>query len=119
MTQAGYALVGLTVMLAVLAGVLTFAVLRFAAAARDTRRHLRGSGAEAALLSAALQDAVTKLKAQEQAMSARAMASEQLNSQIVESVTAGLLLVDDTGCVEILNPAARRMLDISTDAAGR
>jgi signal transduction histidine kinase len=112
MTQSGYALIGLTVIVAALAGVLTFALLRFAAAARDTRRHLRDGGAESALLAVALQDAVGKLKAQERAMSARATASEQLSDQIVASLTAGLLVVDGDGRVEILNPAATRLLGL-------
>ena len=119
MSLSGYALVGLSAIVATLVAVLAFAVLRFAAAARDTRRHFREGGAETALLSAALQDAVTRLKSQEQAMSARAVASEQLSAQIVESLTAGLLLVDGRGRVEILNPAARHMLDINDDGAGR
>ena len=84
---------------------LIFAVLRLRRPPRARARRLRDSGSETALLSAALQDAVTKLKAQEQAMSARAVASEQLSGQIVESLTAGLLVVDRAGRVEILNPA--------------
>ena len=62
-----YALLGLTVMVALFAGLLTFAALRFLAAGRNTRRQNAG-GAETALLSAALQEAVSKLRAQEQAM---------------------------------------------------
>lgn len=113
MTQEGYAFLGLTAVVAGLVGILAFAVMRFAAAARDTRRHLRESGGmETALLSAALQEAVTKLKAQEQAMSARAAASEQLSGEIVESLTAGLLVVDRSGRVDIANAAARRNLGI-------
>lgn len=117
MTQTGYALIGLTVVVAALAGVLTFAVLRFAAAARDTRRHL-GGGAETAFLSAALAEAVTKLKAQERAMSARAVASEQLSGQIVGSLSAGLLVVDGEGHVEILNPAGARLLALDAPKEG-
>jgi signal transduction histidine kinase len=98
--------------------VLTFAFLRFAAGARDARRHLREPGGESALLSAALQEAVTKLKAQEKAMTARAAASEQLSAEIVESLTAGLLVVDNAGRVEIFNPAGRRMLDVPGSAVG-
>ena len=94
---------------------MTFAVLRFIAAARDTRSHRRAGGAETALLSAALQEAVGKLKAQEQAMSARAAASEQLSGQIVDSLTSGLLVVDRSGRVEMLNLPARRLLGISGD----
>ena len=73
---------------------------------------------ETALLSAALQDAVTKLKAQERAMNDRAVASEQLSAQIVESLTAGLLVVDRTGTIEIFNPAGRTMLEIAADPVG-
>jgi PAS domain S-box-containing protein len=120
MTQVGYALLGLTAIVAVLVGVLTFAVLKFAAGARDARRRIReGDTADAAVLSAALQDAVSRLKAQEQAMLARAAASERLSSQIVESLTAGLLVVGDDGRVEMLNRAARRMLGLAGDTVGR
>ena len=113
MTQYGYALLGLTAIVAMLVAMLTFAVLRFVAGARDARRHLQAGGDETTLLSAALQDAMSRLQAQERAMSARATASEQLSGQIVESITAGLLVVDGTGRVEILNPAGRRLLDVA------
>ncbi|MDP1568879.1 MAG: ATP-binding protein [Vicinamibacterales bacterium] len=114
-TPAGYAFIGLTAIVAVLVAILVFAVLRFASAARDTRRH--GSGSmETALLSAALQEAVSKLKAQEQANRARAEASERLSEQIVAGLTSGLLLVGVEGDVRILNPAARRILGLQ-DAA--
>ena len=89
MNQYGLALLGLTAFIAMLVGVLSFAVLRFASAAKHAKRHLTQSGSETALLSSALQDAVGRLRAQEQAMSARAVASEQLSGQIVESLTAG------------------------------
>lgn len=118
MTQAGYALLGLTALVAFLVAILTFAFLRFAAAARQSNRHLRQTGSETALLSATLQEAVTKLKAQERAMSDRAAASEQLSAQIVESLTAGLLVVEKTGEIDIFNPAGRLMLDITTDPTG-
>jgi len=119
MNQYGYALLGLTAIVAVLVGVLTFAVLKFVAGARETRRRLRdGGGAEATLLSAAMQEAVERLRTQEQAMVARAAASERLSAHIVESLTAGLLVVDQNGRVEIFNRAARRMLDISDPAGG-
>ncbi len=52
-------------------------------------------------------------------MSARAVASEQLSGQIVDSITAGLLVVDGSGRVEILNPAGRRMLEAMGEAVGR
>ena len=119
MTQYGYAFLGLTVMVAVFAGILTFTLLRLVAGVRDARRRMRQTGgSEVAMLSGALQEAVAKLRAQEQAMSARAAASERLSHQIVESLTAGLLVVDGAGRVEILNPAARRLLDIAADPVG-
>ena len=75
LTPSGYAFLGLTALVACLVAVLTFAILRFAAAARDARRNFHGSsGAETAILSAALQEAVAKLKAQERATAARAEA---------------------------------------------
>src|SRR5688572_26087262 len=99
-------------MIGVIVAVGTFAVLRFAAAARDSRRHLRESGADTAVLTAALHEAVQKLRVQERAMTERAEASERLSTQIVDSITAGLLVVDRDGRVQILNPAGRRMLGI-------
>jgi signal transduction histidine kinase len=119
MTQEGYAFLGLTAIVAMLVAVVTYALIRFAAGARDARRHLSTTGsAEAAMLSAALQEAVAKLKAQEQAMTARATASEQLSGEIVESLTAGLLVTDRSGRVEIFNAAGRRMLNAGTAALG-
>ena len=56
MTQAGYAFLGLTAIVAALSAVLVFAMLRFAANARDARRSLKESG-ETPLLAAALQEA--------------------------------------------------------------
>lgn len=52
-------------------------------------------------------------------MSARAVASEQLSRQIVDSLTAGLLVVDSTGRVEILNPAGRRLLGVEVEPEGK
>jgi len=98
---------------------LVFALLRLSSAAKGARTRLRDSGSEAAMLSMALQDAVSKIKAQEHAMSVRAMASEQLNGQIVESLAAGLLVVDRAGRVEILNPAGHRLLETPGNVAGR
>ena len=88
-------------------------MLRIGAAARDTRRNLRDTSGETTLLSAALQEAVEKLKAQERATAARAEASERLSGEIVESLTAGLLVVGLNREVRIINPAGRRMLRIA------
>lgn len=117
LSPGAYALIGLTAIVACLMAVLTFAMLRFAAAARDSRRLARETGSETALLSAALQEAVAKLKAQERATAARAEASERLSSEIISSLTAGLLVVDLNGEIRILNPAGRRMLELP-DSSG-
>src|SRR5439155_265626 len=116
MNPNAYAVVGLTAIVAALVAVLTFAVLRIASAARDTRSSLRGSGGDTVLLTAALQDAVAKLKAQERAMSARAVASERLSGEIIASLTAGLLVVELGGDVRIINPAGRRLLGLGEEA---
>jgi hypothetical protein len=95
-----------------LAAVLVFAVLRFSVAARDAR----GRGAGDDKLSAALQEAVTRLQAQERATAARADASERLSGEIISGLSAGLLVVGLEGEIRILNPAGRRMLNL-TEAA--
>jgi signal transduction histidine kinase len=110
-----YALVGLTAIVACLVAILTFAVLRLISAARVSRQS-RLPGLETALLSAALQEAVAKLKTQERAMAARAEASERLSGEIISSLTAGAVVVGLDGAVTTLNPAGRRILDVP-DAA--
>jgi PAS domain S-box-containing protein len=112
MNQHAMALVTMTALVAGLISVLVFAMLRFAAAARDSRQHAREGGFQNALLSQALEDAITQLKAQERAMAARAEASEQLSGQIVASLTAGLVVTDLQGHVRILNPSSRRLLGL-------
>ena len=112
MNPQGYALLGLTAVVAIIVAVATFSVLRFAAAARDSRHLIRDNSGHSPLLAAALQDAIQKLRTQERAAAERAEASERLNTQIVDSVTAGLLVVDRTGEVRILNPAGRKMLGV-------
>jgi two-component system sensor histidine kinase PilS (NtrC family) len=106
----GYAFLGLTAVVAILVGVLAFAVMRFAAAARDSRRSLGDSPGDSVLLASALEEAFAKLKAQERATAARAEASERLSSQIVASLTSGLIVVDEVRHVKIVNPAAHRIL---------
>ena len=112
MNQQAYTLIVMTAVVAGLIAVLVFAILRFGAAARDSRRHLREGGMETALLSQALEDAITQLKAQERAMAARAEASERLSGQIVASLTAGLVVTDLDGRVQIVNPSSRRLLGL-------
>jgi PAS domain S-box-containing protein len=107
-----FALITMTALVAGLIAILVFATLRFAAAARDTRRHLRETSGETALLSQALEDAIGLLKAQERAMAARAEASERLSGQIVASLTAGLIVTDLDGRLRIVNPSSRRLLGL-------
>ena len=98
MTPTTYSFLGLTAIVAGLVALLVFAMLRFAAAARDTRRQMTASaGGDTTLLTAALHDAVAKLKAQERATAARAEASERLSGEIITSLTAGLLVVGLNG----------------------
>jgi signal transduction histidine kinase len=116
LTPNAFQLLGITALVAFLVAVLTFAVLRFASAARETRKG-GSDGGETAFLTAALQEAVTKLKAQERATAARAEASERLSDEIISSLTAGLMVAGLSGDVRILNPAGRRMLGIAADAS--
>ena len=117
MSPNAYALLGLTAIVAALVSLLAFVALRFFAAARNTRSALRGSGGDTAILAAALEEAVGKLKAQERAMSARAEASERLSGEIIASLTSGLLVVGLRGDVRIINPAGRRLLGLDEHAA--
>jgi signal transduction histidine kinase len=112
MSPSAYAFLGLTAIVAALVSLLAFVALRFLAAARTARSSLRGSGGDTAILAAALEEAVAKLKAQERAMSARAEASERLSGEIIESLTSGLLVVGLSGDVRIINPAGRRLLGL-------
>ena len=113
------AVIGLTAIVAVLVGVLVFAVLRFAAAASDSKRHLSERTTESAFVTAALHQALTKLQAQEREMSARAEASERLSGEIVESLSSGLLVVGSDGRLRILNSAGRRLLNLHDAGVGR
>jgi signal transduction histidine kinase len=117
MNPSGYALLGLTAVVAILASILTFAVLRFMSAAHAITRPERRISTENALLSSALEESVARLKAQERAMAARADASERLSSEIISSLTAGLMVVGLKREVRIINPAGRRLLSVPEDAA--
>jgi signal transduction histidine kinase len=112
MSQTGYLLLGLTAIVAALAALLAFAVLRFAAAARSAQRDIRKEGTETAFMAAAVQEAVHRLRDQERAMKERAEASERLSGEIIASMTSGLLVVGSGGEVRTLNPAGRRLLGL-------
>jgi len=115
MTPQALAFLGLTAIVAGLVGVLAFAVLRVFSAARSPALH--AGGAESALLATALQEAVTKLKAQERAMTLRAQASERLSEEIISSLSSGLLVVSLQGKVQIVNPVGRRLLGLAEGQA--
>ena len=115
-SPAGSLLLGLTAIVGLLAGALGFALLRIAAGARDSGRHLRETSADTAVLSAALQEAVAKIKQQERSTLARAEASERLNAQIVDGLTSGLLVAGADGQARMLNPAGHRILGVAPRA---
>jgi PAS domain S-box-containing protein len=112
MRQSAYLFLGLTAIVAALAGLLAFAAAKFFAAARAAAGPGRGEGAETAFMAAAMEDAVRKIRDEERAMKARAEASERLSSEIIASMTSGLLVVGVDGAVRTLNPAGRTLLQI-------
>ncbi len=113
MTQSGFLLLGLTAIVAALAGVLAYTILRIFAAARAATKSDRRDGTETAFMAAAMEDAVRKLRDGERAMKVRAEASERLSSEIVASLTSGLLVVDGRGHIRTLNPAGLAMLGLA------
>jgi len=115
MSQSAYLFLGLTAVVAALAAVLAYAVIRIFAAARAATQSDRRDGTETAFMAAAMEDAVRKLRDGECAMKARAEASERLSSEIVASLTSGLLVVDGRGHIRTLNPAGQTMLGLRDD----
>ena len=111
------AFLGLTGIVGALSGLLMFATLRIFSAARQRQQAGRSGTADTSSLSAALEDAITRLRAQERATAARAEASERLSGEIISSLTSGLLVVGLDGDVRIMNPAARRLLDLAESPA--
>ena len=114
---AGYALLGVALLTMVL---MIFGLMRVVkvATGRGAAKRSADNQGESAMLSMALQEALTKLKQQERATAARAEASERLASQIVDGLTSGLVVVDRAGIVQSVNPAARRILDLSNVGTG-
>ncbi len=112
MNQSGLLFLGLTAIVAALAGVLAYSLAKFVVAARGMTRQRANDGGQVALMTHAMEDALKSLREQERAMKARAEASERLSEQIVDSLTSGLLVVDHGGTVRMLNPAGRRLLGL-------
>jgi signal transduction histidine kinase len=103
-------LLTLTAVVAALAAALAFVVLKLFSAARQLNRAHHGAGAETAFMAAAMEEAVAKLRVREQAIVARAEASERLSDEIIASLTSGLLVVGEDKRIKSLNPAGRRFL---------
>jgi PAS domain S-box-containing protein len=122
MMPLNFASLALLVVLLFFAVLLVIVVVRVAKVASGrgaAARRAAESKTESAMLSMALQDALTKLKQQERATAARAEASERLSSLIVEGLTSGLVVVDRDGLVQSVNPAARRILELHHDGIGQ
>jgi len=109
MTRTSFILFLLTATLGIVVAGLAFTVLRLFAAARQVSRR-EEPGAETAFMTAAMEEALARLRVREQAMAARAEASERLSDEIIASLTSGLLVVGDDHHVKSLNPAGRRLL---------
>jgi signal transduction histidine kinase len=110
------AMLAILVAIAILFVVVIVRAVKVASGRGGARRESAG---ESAMLSMALQDAMTQLRQQERAMAARAEASEALAAQIVEGLTSGLVVVNRAGVVQVINPAARRILELSDAGAGQ
>jgi PAS domain S-box-containing protein len=110
MSRTSFVLFLLTATLGIVVAGLAFTVLRLFAAARQMSRGREEAGAETAFMTAAMEEALARLRSREQAMTARAEASERLSGEIIASLTSGLLVVGDDRRVKSLNPAGRRLL---------
>src|SRR5687767_14606118 len=110
MSRTSFALFVLTATLGIVIAGLAFTVLRLFAAARQLNRGKDEHGAETAFMTAAMEEALARLRSREQAMTARAEASERLSGEIIASLTSGLLVVGGDRRVKSLNPAGRRLL---------
>ena len=102
----------MTGMLVLLLGVLAAALWRFSVAAREARQQATEERSEGAFVASALQEALAKLRTQERALQERAETSERLSETIVSGLASGLLLVDASKRLRIVNPAGRRLLGL-------
>jgi PAS domain S-box-containing protein len=115
-TISGYFLLGLTAIVGAVSGTLAFTILRAFAAARDLAGRGRDrTGAETAFMAVAMEEAMSRLRLREQALAARAEASERLSDEIIASLTSGLLVVGADRRVQALNPFGRKVLGVSED----
>src|SRR5437868_8852742 len=112
MSRTSFVLFILTATLGIAVAGLAFTVLRLFAAARQMARGKEENGTETAFMTAAMEEALARLRLREQAMTARAEASERLSGEIIASLTSGLLVVGEDRRVKSLNPAGRRLLGL-------
>ncbi|MEO7272477.1 MAG: ATP-binding protein [Vicinamibacterales bacterium] len=112
MSTQGVLFLGLTAIVAALVGGLTYTVLRLFDMARAGSGRWAKPDPRATFVTDALNEALRDLKTEERALKVRAEASERLSSEIIASMTSGLLVVDEAGLVRSLNPAALRMLGL-------
>ena len=110
MNKTSFVLFILTATLGVTIAGLAFAILRLFAQARKLSRGENDLGAETTFMTSAMEEALARLRTREQAMTARAEASERLSGEIIASLTSGLLVVGGDRQVKSLNPAGRRLL---------
>ena len=111
-----YLLLGITAIVAGVVGTLVFTMLRAMSTWRDMSTGKDKSGAETAFMAAAMEEAMARLRLREQALAARAEASERLSDQIIVSLTSGLMVVGNDRQVQSLNPAGRKLLGLPDTA---
>jgi PAS domain S-box-containing protein len=115
---AGPAMLTIALVTAILLTVAFMRAVKVVSGRAHSARRSEAAG-ESAMLSMALQEALTKLKEQERVAAARAEASERLADQIVAGLTSGLVMVDREGVVRTVNPAARRILEFTDEVTGQ
>ena len=117
MTSELQTLIGVSAFLFALLGIVVLAVFRFRSAAKRMNQSADVDSAESAFVAAAMAEAVSRIRTKEQAQQARADESERLSEDIVSGLTSGLMVVTADGGARIVNPAARRLLNLPTACA--
>jgi signal transduction histidine kinase len=107
-------LLAVTAFLFALLGIIVLAFFRFRSAAKRMGQSAALESSESAFVAAAMAEAVTRIRTKEQAQQARADESERLSEDIVSGLTSGLMVVTADGGARIVNPAARRLLNLPT-----
>src|SRR5690349_13678364 len=112
---------GMTLLIMMLVGILILVIMRFRGAVMHGGQTGREDHSESAFMAAAMHEAVMQLRVKEQAQQARADASERLSEDIVSGITSGLVVITAEGETRIINPAARRLLNVPEviDTAGK